>query len=665
MYRPAERALTMKQLKRMRDGIMFRKIRAVFVYMFLCGCLGMAVAQQQVQAAKQGDFYILQNAYVTATVSRFTGDLVSLKYNGLEMMDSARNHGYWEQNPSRADNLTDGISIDPATNGGSRAEVFVRGKANGKTLAGTSSGGMVCDLEIRYSLGSEDRGIYTYAIFSHPANYPATDVGESRFAMKLNGEVFDWMSVDPQHNYLIPSGNDWKTGQQMNMKEARKILSGPFAGKVEHKYDYSSDQFDSRAFGWSSTKNHVGIFLINPSNEYMSGGPTKVELTCHLGDDGPIVLDYWRSTHYGGSTLDLRAGEAWSKTVGPIYIYVNSGPTPDAIFNNARYEAKMQAGKWPFNWVRNADYPIAEERSQVSGRIQVQDSYLGAIAPSRMLVGLIPPEESDGSWQTDAKNYQFWVYAQPDGSFTIPAIRPGTYAVHALADGVFGEYSGAKVKVVAGHPLDLGSMTWTPVRYGRPLWDIGIPNRSGSEFFMGDRSNHWGMYLLYAKLFPKDIDYTIGKSDYRKDWYFEQVPNIAHGGDASRMMGAETDWKIHFHLDAPVHGKAIFRTGICGVGTRHVFVVVNGKHVGDLAPLTYNATINRDGIQGEWTEHDLSFPANILKAGDNELVLQIPGGNAMSGVIYDYLRLELDETGKYTDRAPSVEMERKDAPEPE
>ena len=644
---------------------MYREMSRVITCLILCARIGLAVAQQPVQGTKQGDVYILQNAYVTATISRLTGDLTSLKYDGLEMMDSARNHGYWEQNPSRADNLTDGVSIDPSQNGGSRAEVFIRGIANGKTLAGTSSGGMICDLEIRYSLGSEDYGIYTYAVFSHPANYPATDVGESRFAMKLNGDVFDWLSVDPQHNYQIPSGNDWKTGQQMNMKEARRITQGPFTGKIEHKYDYSSDQFENRAFGWSSTTKHVGIFLINASTEYLSGGPTKVELTCHLGDDGPIVLDYWRSTHYGGSTLSLQAGEKWSKTVGPILIYVNNGPTPDAIFNNARYEAKRQTSLWPYNWVKNADYPIADERSQVSGRLLVQDKSPNALVPTRMLVGLIPPEESDGSWQTDAKSYQFWITAESDGSFAIPAVRPGTYALHALADGVFGEYSGATVKVVPGHPLNLGSLLWTPVRYGKQLWDIGVPNRNGSEFFMGDKSNHWGMYLLYAKLFPKDIDYTVGKSDYRKDWYFEQVPNIARGGDASRMMGDETDWKIHFHLDSSARGKAILRTGICGVGGRHVFVVVNGKHVGDLAPLTYNATINRDGIQGSWTEHDVGFPASILKAGENELVLQVPGGNAMSGVIYDYLRLELDESGEYTDHSLPVLEEKKDTQEPE
>jgi rhamnogalacturonan endolyase len=628
----------------------------VAVFFLVWGVVCAALAQQPVRVDKQSDSYILQNAYLRAEISKVSGDLVSLKYNGLEMMSGGRDHGYWEQNPSGAANLSDGLSIDPASNGGERAEVYIRGVANGKDLARTSSGSMICDMEIRYSLGRNDRGIYTYAIFSHHSGYPKTEIGESRFAIKLNGSVFDWLSVDPKKNFLVPSGSDWKSGEQLNMKEARKIVTGPFAGKVEHKYDYSSDQFDNRAFGWSSTRQHIGLFMINPSTEYLSGGPTKVELTCHLGDNGPIVLDYWRSTHYGGSNLELADNEEWSKVVGPIYVYLSQGETPQAIFADARQEAERQKALWPYSWVHSADYPIGAQRSTVNGKIVIQDEQSAAVG--RVRIGLIPPDETDGGWQTDAKSYQFWTDAGKDGSFVLTGVRPGKYALCALADGVLGEYDGASVVVRAGASIDLGSLHWTPLRYGKQLWDIGIPNRNATEFFMGNDSNHWGMYLLYGKYFPKDVDYWIGKSDYRKDWYFEEVPNIAHGENIAKMAGGETNWKIHFTLPEKEKGTAILRVGISGVGARHVFVAVNGKQVGDLAPLQYNATINRDGNQGTWSEHDVSFPAKEMKAGENLIELKVPGGNVMSGVIYDYLRLELDESGKYTPgRAASATKE--------
>jgi len=567
-----------------------------------------------VKLSKEHNSYILQNAYVTAEVDRTTGDLKSLKYGSQEMMGFTSGHhaGYWEQNPSGAAELTDGVSIDPAANSGDRAEIYIRGKADGKSILRGPGSGMIVDLEIRYSLGKEDHGVYTYAIFSHPASYPATGVGESRFGAKLNGTILDWLSDDPRHNELMPTGYDWDHGVQMNMKEARKLTTGTFAGRVEHKYDYCADQFTSPAFGWSSTKKHVGLYLVNPSQEFLSAGPTRYELIGHL-DDGeggdPTILDYWRSSHYGGTTLDLAAGEEWSKVVGPILIYVNSGPTPQAMFTDALREASHQSKLWPFAWVSEPAYPLAAQRATVSGKLTVDDPQAVSGSLGKMLVGLVAPDDKDGAWQHDAKSYQFWVDAAPDGTFTIPKVRPGNYLLAALRD-------------------------------GKQLWEIGVPNRNGSEFFMGDQYDRWGNYLLYAHLFPNDVHYTIGKSDFRKDWFFEQVPNVAHADAANPMDGSDTTWTIDFNVDKQLSGTAVLRAALSGVGARHVFVTVNGKDAGDMAPLVYNATINRDGIQGAWTEHDVRFPAKFLKTGTNQIALRVPKGNVMAGVIYDYLRLE-------------------------
>lgn len=39
----------------------------------------------------------------------------------------------------------------------------------------------------------------------------------------------------------------------------------------------------------------------------------------------------------------------------------------------------------------------------------------------------------------------------------------------------------------------------------------------------------------------------------------------------------------------------------------------------------------------------ITFDAGLLKAGDSNLNLTIPGGGLTSGIIYDYLRLEAGE----------------------
>ena len=157
------------------------------------------------------------------------------------------------------------------------------------------------------------------------------------------------------------------------------------------------------------------------------------------------------------------------------------------------------------------------------------------------------------------------------------------------------------------------------------------------------------MYLEYARLFPNDVNYVIGKSDFRKDWYFEQVPhcedtnNTIATGDGMGT-GRSTTWSITFNQASAPHGKATLRLAICGISARSIDVTVNDQPAGTVTGLVYNATINRDGIGGSWVEKDVVFDASLMKAGPNVLKLTIPAGGLTSGIIYDYVRLELDET---------------------
>jgi rhamnogalacturonan endolyase len=606
-----------------------------------------AAAQTAVTVKDDVSLFTLSNGYLTAEINKTTGDMTSLKFKGRELMGYVSGHhaGYWEQNPSRAAHLSATMTIDPAKNGGERAEVSIKGVADGKSLTGTGRGGMICDLEIRYTLGRNDHGIYTYAIFSHQPSYGQTQIGESRYGVKLNAKVFDWLTIDINRNKLMPTGYDWDHGVELNMKEARRLTTGKYAGQVEHKYDYTAVQSRIPVFGWASTTQHVGLYFINPSMEYLSGGVTKVELTGHLddGDGGdPTLLDYWRGTHYGGSILPLAAGDDWSKVVGPIFVYVAEGTDPNFMYFSALGQAMKEAAMWPYEWVRGVDYPHRQERATVTGQMVLTDDQAVTKKFTNLLVGLAYPDADRSTWQNDAKHYQFWKSGLEDGTFTIRNVRPGSYELHAIADGVLGEFAKAGITVPASGKVDLGKLEWKPVRYGKQLWEIGIPNRNASEFLKGDDYWHWGSYLLYAKLFPNDVHFTIGKSDYRKDWFIEQVPHVEQDDGTGRGRGRSTTWTISFNLPDAPKGRATLRLGICGAAAQTIDVVVNDQHAGTVEGLIYNATINRDGIQGSWVEKNVALDAALMKAGENTLKLTIPAGSLTSGVIYDYLRLELE-----------------------
>lgn len=252
------------------------------------------------------------------------------------------------------------------------------------------------------------------------------------------------------------------------------------------------------------------------------------------------------------------------------------------------------------------------------------------------------------NWQRDAKYYQFWARGDEQGGFTIPNIRPGSYTLYAIAGGVLGEYVKNNITVESGKTLELGQLEWTPVRRGRQLWEIGIPNRSGKEFLKGDDYFHDGMPLLYAKLFPNDINFVIGKSDFAKDWYFEHVPHAEDPNARATFFspggnGKATPRTITFNLSTSPRGKATLRLAICGVGTRAIDVIVNEQSVGQIDRLVGDSTLGRNGISGIWFERELTFDASLMKAGTNVMQLIVPAGSVTNGIIYDYLRLELNE----------------------
>ncbi len=81
------------------------------------------------------------------------------------------------------------------------------------------------------------------------------------------------------------------------------------------------------------------------------------------------------------------------------------------------------------------------------------------------------------------------------------------------------------------------------MRYGRQLWEIGIPNRSAEEFRHGDHYWQWGLPQLYPAEFPNDVNFVIGKSDFQQDWNYAQPPRPDGKGGWKA-----TTWRIQFDM---------------------------------------------------------------------------------------------------------------------
>lgn len=134
--------------------------------------------------------------------------------------------------------------------------------------------------------------------------------------------------------------------------------------------------------------------------------------------------------------------------------------------------------------------------------------------------------------------------------------------------------------IYAGGTINLNSLVYKPPRNGPTVWEIGIPDRSAGEFFVPkpysnllnrlftndipdqlaskplsnnltrfasttsvpnyklislspnsmkyifyDRFRQYGIWSRYSDLYPtQDLVYTVGVSNYRKDWFYAHVP---------------------------------------------------------------------------------------------------------------------------------------------
>ncbi len=209
-------------------------------------------------------------------------------------------------------------------------------------------------------------------------------------------------------------------------------------------------------------------------------------------------------------------------------------------------------------------------------------------------------DRSRFDWQNDAKHYEFWVQGDVNGHFTIPNIRPGTYQLHAIADGVLGEFSQQPIEIKPGQSLDLGKLEWKPVRYGKQLWDIGIPNRTGSEFLKGDEYFRWGWYVEYPQAVPQRRSLRNRQVGLHERLVL-RAGSTRHEGRqcyGPRGKAAPRLGPLPFDLPEQPKGKATLRLAICGCGTRSLDVAVNDAKPFTINMPPYNATINRDGDRG-------------------------------------------------------------------
>ncbi|KAK9012023.1 hypothetical protein V6N11_040093 [Hibiscus sabdariffa] len=457
-------------------------------------------------------------------------------------------------------------------------------------------------------------GLYMYGIFERKEDFPDANMYQIRIAFKLKEDKFRFMAVSDTIQRIMPRSEDRNEyrSQTLAFKEA-VLLTNPsnpsLKGEVDDKYQYSAENKDNKLHGWISDDDAVGFWIITPSDEFRTGGPHKQDLTSHVG--------------------------------------------PTALSLSEEIES------WPYNFTRSEDFPHSEQRGQVNGQLLVRDRYMvkELMQAKSAFVGLAAPGDA-GSWQTEGKGYQFWTQTDNIGHFSIKNVRPGEYNLYAWVHGFIGNYKlSLNITIQPGNKIELGTLIYDPPRNGPTLWEIGVPDRTAAEFFIPepyeqfmnsittddtDKFRQYGLWERYSDFYPEgDLVYTVGTSNYSRDWFFAHVPRKA-GNNTNRP----TTWQIKYNLqDVKENGAYTLQLAVAAASFAEVQVEFNNpiarrpyfttKRIG------YDNVVARHGIHGLYRLYSINVPGYRFCKGENTIYLtQTRSVNSFDAVMYDYIRLE-------------------------
>ncbi|KAF3580041.1 hypothetical protein DY000_02034145 [Brassica cretica] len=516
----------------------------------------------------------------------------------------------------------------------------------------------------KYIIRSGVSGIYIYCIMERLEGWPDVDMDQIRIVFKLNHTIFNFMAISDDRQRSMPSMADRNHAMQLAYKEA-VLLTNPrnpmFKGEVDDKYMYSMEDKDNNVHGWISSEPPVGFWMITPSDEFRLGGPIKQDLTSHAG---PITLSMFTSTHYAGKEMRMgyRNGEPWKKVFGPVLAYLNS-VSPNAstlrLWRDAKRQMAEEVKSWPFDFVHSENYPLSNQRGTIQGQFYIKDSYVSRlnIYGKFAFVGLAPVGEA-GSWQTKSKGYQFWTKADRKGRFIIENVRAGNYSLYAWGIGFIGDYKYEQnITITPGSEMNVGPIVYEPPRNGPTLWEIGVPDRTAGEFYipdpyptlmnnlyvnpLQDRFRQYGLWDRYSDLYPEnDLVYTIGLSNYRRDWFFAHVTR-----NVGNNTYQPTTWQIVFNLQNLNRvGLYTLRVALASAADSELQVRINypeSDHIFTTGLIGKDNAIARHGIHGLYRLYSFDVAGNLLGAGDNTIYLtQSRSTTPFQGVMYDYIRLE-------------------------
>lgn len=474
-------------------------------------------------------------------------------------------------------------------------------------------------------------GVYHYVQANCKAD--GSDYSELRMGFRGDASLFNYAYVNDDLQDALPTPADIASATEVT--DATYRLAD---GSIYTKYDYAAFQKDDYVHGMMG--DHVGLWMITPSVEWLNGGPMRQDLTVHATNTTPIALRHFHGNHFGGVSVYMNNGQ--SKYYGPHLIYANYSNASSVatahseMVADAKQRAAVEQSAWPYNWLRDESI---KKRGTVIGQITLSAEDATYFKTTKLQVILAQPGSKP---MLQGTGYQFWTETDENGNFNINNVREGSYTLYAYAlnGAATGYYEKADVAVTANATTSVGMLTWTPDKYGdnsKILWKIG----EADHLSMGKLSGEKRQYGLWNDV-PEEVNYTVGSSNLATDWYYAQ----AHNGN----------WYIKYQLDdiptnplrltVATAGAANASMKVRSNENRSTYGVGLGNQANEVFRPKHDGSVTRSAtLAGRDSIAVFYIPVSTLKKGENYLNLNLWGisENGAGGIMYDMIKLESNE----------------------
>lgn len=393
------------------------------------------------------------------------------------------------------------------------------------------------------------------------------EIGELRYIARLKNDVLP---------LEYPYGTASTTGGSNSTVEGSDVFV--VNGQTRSKF-YSSDRYIDRGVHCvhGTSPEEIHACMIIPQTETSSGGPFHRDIETNNNGPFTALYNYMNSGHV--QTEEYRMG-----LHGPYALSFSRSDIPST-------------GDVDFTFMSSLglrDYVAAGGRGRVSGRAT------GVPSSFRPVV----------HWYN--KDAQYWTTAGSNGTFTSPAMKPGTYTQVLYQTEYKAAETSVTVTVGSTTTRDIASTIQAP---SNSLFKIGEFDGQPTGFRNADK---------FLRMHPSDSrmsswtnSYNVGSSEL-SDFPMAIFKSVNNGV------------VINFNL-ASAPGAATFRisTTLSFAGARPVVQVNTWTAATPVAPRNLNSRgVTRGAYRGLGEQYDIAIPSGQLKAGANTITISVASGSS-------------------------------------